>query len=129
MKISTVVGVALVAGLTVWACGDDDETEADRKGIGAQCTKDDECQTGQKCLAFKGGYCGLTPCTGDADCPQASACVTHEGANYCFRICIDKAECNVNRTIGVNESNCSSNTTFVSGTMGRKACIPPSSTP
>ena len=129
MKTFKVLVATLVAALTLLSCGDDDETEADRKGIGAQCKMPEDCQTGQQCLAFKGGYCGLAGCTADTDCPQASACVTHEGTNYCFRICADKAECNVNRTIGLNESNCSANTTFVSGAKNRKACLPPSSTP
>ena len=116
------------------ACGDDD-TEADRLGVGAQCMTMDDCFQDpdgdppivQECLPqFKGGYCGLMNCTHDIDCPEPSACIAHEdGTNYCFRICIDKPECNVNRDLE-NESNCSSSATFVDGTMGRKACIPPS---
>ena len=116
--------------LGVQACGDDDDgTEADRLGVGAQCIDSTECdqETQQVCLTqFRGGYCGLTGCQGDNDCPEASACVTHDdGSNYCFRICADKAECNANRDLD-NESNCSSSTTFVDGAQGRKACIPPS---
>lgn len=81
----------------------------------------------QVCLMeFKGGYCGIQGCQADADCPEDAACVTADGVtNYCFRICIDKAECNANRDLE-NESNCSSNITFLSGANGRKACIPPS---
>lgn len=109
------------------ACGDD-STEADRLGIGAQCTESNECDTemGQSCLQFKGGYCGEAACLHDTDCPEASACIAHtDGTNYCFRTCADKAECNENRDVE-NEANCSSNVTFVDGTMGRKACVPPS---
>jgi len=46
--------------------------------------------------------------------------------NYCFRICVDKAECNLNRDVDV-EANCSSSVDFVDGKKGAKACIPPSS--
>jgi hypothetical protein len=116
--------VALVLGSA--ACGSD----ADDLGVGAQCTMNDDCNQddgAQTCLAFKGGYCGLMGCANDADCPEASACITHtDSVNYCFRICADKAECNENREVE-NESNCSSNVTFTDGTMGRKACVPPSS--
>jgi hypothetical protein len=120
------------------ACGDDSSgsgTQADRIGVGAQCTKNSDClQTGgdggivQTCLTeFKGGYCGLKGCTGDTSCPDGSACVTHDnGQNYCFRICRDKSECNLNRTPAV-ESNCSSNVDFVAGKSALKACVPPSS--
>jgi hypothetical protein len=121
---------ALAIVLLLAACGDDD-TEADRLGVGAQCTATEECNPDIDlvCLdQFKGGYCGLQGCTGDIDCPEASACVTDGGGvNFCFRICIDKAECNVNRDLE-NESNCSSSITFIDGDMGRKACIPPSGT-
>jgi hypothetical protein len=85
----------------------------------------------QRCLTqFKGGYCGLQNCTSHAACPEGSACVVHEdGDRYCFRSCIDKAECNVNRTPD-NESNCSSSVTYVDGdkSLG-KACVPPSGNP
>ncbi|MFN0246488.1 MAG: hypothetical protein ACKV2T_06245 [Kofleriaceae bacterium] len=118
--------LALLAILLVACSGDG--TEADRLGIGAQCTESNECDTemGQSCLAFKGGYCGEADCLRDTDCPDSSACIAHDdGTNYCFRTCIDKAECNANRD-PENEANCSSNVTFVDGDMGRKACVPPS---
>jgi len=109
------------------ACGG---SEADRLGIGAQCTNNDECDdtTMQTCLTqFKGGYCGLQNCAHDTDCVEDSACIAHtDGQNYCFRICVDKPDCNANRDLE-NEANCSSSATFVDGTNGRKACIPPSS--
>ena len=116
--------IALVAIGFGFACGND----ADDLGVGAQCTSDDQCDsaTMQHCLMFKGGYCGIMACTHDTDCPELSACIAHtDGVNYCFRTCIDKPECNANRD-PINESNCSSNVTFVDGTMGRKACVPPS---
>lgn len=120
------VAVCLVA--LGGGCGDD--TEADRFGVGAECTSTDECnqETNQECLtAFAGGYCGIQDCVDDLDCPDASGCVAHtDGINYCFRICVDKLECNRNRSVDV-ESNCSSNVDFVEGAQGRKACVPPSS--
>jgi hypothetical protein len=119
---------ALLLSVLALGCGDDNES--DRLGVGAECTMTDECNTdnGQSCLTqFKGGYCGVQGCTGDIDCPESSACITHtDSINYCFRTCIDKAECNANRTVD-NESNCSANVTFVDGAMSRKACVPPSS--
>ena len=109
------------------ACGDG--TEADRLGVGAQCVSTDDCNPDIQatCLPqFKGGYCGLTGCTGDADCPEASACIRHtDGESYCFRVCLDKAECNVNRD-AENEANCSGSVEFVDPDDGRKACVPPS---
>ena len=110
------------------ACGDDD-TEADRLGVGAQCESTDQCDPDIDLLClpqFKGGYCGLQGCEADEDCPEASACVLHEdGETYCFRICADKSECNANRDLE-NEANCSSSAEFVEGAEGRKACVPPS---
>lgn len=117
----------LCLAITVVACGGD---EADKLGIGAECTANDQCdaETDQLCLtAFAGGYCGIRDCVDDEDCPGASGCVAHtDGTNYCFRVCTDKADCNANRGVD-NESNCSSNVTFVEGAQGRKACVPPSS--
>ncbi len=121
----------LFLGLPLAACSDDDDdlSEADRIGVGAACENDMGCVEEAMCLQqFKGGYCGLTGCTTDLDCPEASACVAHDdGENYCFRICTDKAQCNVNRPVDA-ESNCSSNINFVdpSGKNGIKACVPPS---
>jgi hypothetical protein len=115
----------MLAGATFVACGSD----ADDIGVGAQCTMNNECNQddgAQTCLPFKGGYCGLMGCANDDDCPDASACITHtDQVNYCFRICVDKPDCNANRDVE-NESNCSSSVTFVEGSMGRKACVPPS---
>lgn len=117
----------VLAAALVLGCGGDG-TDADRKGIGAQCTKADDCRSGQQCLAFKGGYCGLADCMNDAACPEGSACVRHtDGRNYCFRVCADKPDCNRHRAVEV-EANCSSNVTFVEGNKSRKACVPPSGT-
>lgn len=129
--------VGAVAG-----CGNDDGTEADRIGVGAECTvnpggdppstcpvvQKDEMDIQLKCLTqFKGGYCGLEDCMGDADCPDGSACIAHtDGQKYCFRVCQDKPECNRNRSAD-NESNCSANIDFVDERNERKACVPPSS--
>jgi hypothetical protein len=112
--------------LTFVGCGGNN---ADSLGVGAQCTMTSDCNTKLKevCLTqFKGGYCGLEGCLHDTDCPADSACVMHtDGNNYCFRICVDKTECNANRD-PVNEANCSSSVTFVDSAQNRKACVPPS---
>ena len=120
------IGVALVG------CSDD-ETEADRVGVGAECTASAECESDDEdidlvCLTqFDAGYCGLEGCEGDVDCPDGSACVTHDdGMNYCFRLCDDKPECNVNRSVD-DEANCVGSITFVDPRNERKACEPPSS--
>jgi hypothetical protein len=127
-------------GLCCWVtlifiagCGGNGETEADRLGVGAQCTAGAQCATVDEleleCLTqFKGGYCGLEGCAGDVDCPEGSACVTHsgDGKNYCFRVCLDKPDCNRNRA-AENEANCVGSIDFVDPRNERKACEPPSS--
>ncbi|MDH4281719.1 MAG: hypothetical protein OEV36_03615 [Myxococcales bacterium] len=123
-----VLGAWTVAGL-VAGCGDG-STEADRIGVGAECTASAECpsdmEVALECLTqFKGGYCGLEGCMGDADCPEGSACVTSEGNNFCFRLCLDKPDCNRNRSLE-NESNCVGSISFVDPRNERKACEPPS---
>lgn len=114
---------ALLLAVAVGACG----TPAQQAGIGIECAADDDCNDDNKCLAFKGGYCGLEDCDSDEDCPGGSACVTHDdGENYCFLLCRDKPECNGGRS-GENESNCSGNITFIDAQDdGVKACVPPS---
>ena len=127
LHIALVVAT-LMFSWTLVGCGDDDTSEADRRGVGAQCTANGDCtEAEQTCLTqFKGGYCGIQNCQNDAACPEGSACVTHDDSNnYCFLVCGNKSDCNTNRS-AVNEANCSSSTTFVEGANGRKACIPPS---
>ena len=135
---STILTPALLwlCAAALVGCGDDDhEVDADALGIGASCTRDEDCHDGapdagetQDCLTqFKGGYCGLTDCMATSDCPDGSACVRHDdGNNYCFRTCLDKAECNAHRGPD-EESNCSSNIDFVGGSKSElgKACVPP----
>ena len=114
----------LLIALVCLGCSDN---KADSLGVGAQCTMTSDCNTDlhEICLPFKGGYCGLEGCAHDADCPTDSACIAHtDGQNYCFRTCTDKSQCNANRD-PINEANCSSTATFVDGTNGRKACVPP----
>ena len=115
--------------LVAMGCGDDDGgTEADRAGVAAQCSADEDCaETAPNCLAqFKGGYCGIAGCQSDADCPDASACVAHsDGQNYCFRLCTNKADCNRNRSAEW-EANCSSSVDFIDPAQTAKACVPPS---
>jgi len=129
MRCSIIV-LSILAIAPLAACGDDDNnggTEADRHGIGAICSANEDCfEQGQTCLPFKGGYCGVADCTGDEMCPSGARCVAHtDGKNYCFRVCTDKTQCNFNRPLEF-ESNCSSNITFVSGGKSTKACVPPS---
>jgi hypothetical protein len=136
MKITLCLLAVLVA-LGFVACGDDDGgTEADRVGVGADCVTDDGCLQPEddagprlECLTqFKGGYCGIEDCASNEDCPEGSACVDHDdGSEYCFRVCTEKSECNINRSSDV-ESNCSSNIEFVDDTTTGKACVPPSGT-
>ena len=124
--VSSPLLISLAVALLAGACGDDD-AEADELGVGAECAGDDDCGPEQTCLSFKGGYCGLEGCAANADCPQGSLCVAHDdGKNYCFRICLDKAECNRNRSAEL-EANCSSSIVFVEPQTGVKACVPPSS--
>jgi hypothetical protein len=115
----------------IGACSDSGGggSEAVRHGVGAACSTSTDCtEMGQSCLAFKGGYCGVADCTSDASCPQGSACVAHtDGKNYCFLICVEKVDCNLNRPVLEEQANCSANVTFVSGNKGSKACVPPSS--
>jgi hypothetical protein len=129
MGRSLCLGVSLLVSLAIAGCGDDDgASEAERRGIGAGCVSDDECsEAGQRCLTFKGGYCGLSDCTTNEDCPSGSACVAHDdGDTYCFLVCRDKPECNDHRPLE-SQSNCSSNITFTdASTAGVKACVPPS---
>jgi len=122
----------LLTSTLLGACGDDDPpppgSEATLRGVGAACTSDDQCQEeGQRCLNFKGGYCGVADCQSDLDCPQGSACVTFEGANYCFLLCTDKPQCNVHRPVA-DEANCVGSITFVEANahQSHKACEPPS---
>ena len=125
----------LLVVLAFCACGDDPlPFHADLLGVGAECARDTDCVTDSRdggfdgrCLTqFKGGYCGVQGCESHGDCPLGAACVAHEdGRNYCFRICRDKSECNVNRSPD-SESNCSSSVTYVEGDTGAKACVPPS---
>ena len=132
-RLMYVMACVMVAGVAA-GCGDEG-TEADRIGVGAQCTDDGQCESADEeitlvCLTeFTGGYCGLEGCTGDVDCPQGSACVTNDnGTNYCYLVCTEggKEECNRNRSVE-NESNCSANIEFVDQHDEGKACVPPSS--
>ena len=127
-----VLGCLMVVGVFA-GCGDDG-TEADRIGVGAQCTADGECESADEeielvCLTqFTGGYCGLEGCTEDAGCPEGSACFTYDGDgnNYCFRICQDKPDCNRNRE-EANWANCVANLKFEGQEKEGKVCVPPSS--
>ena len=106
------------------ACGNG--TEADEQGVGAECDSSSDCDDEQDCLDFKGGYCGIEDCLDDEDCPDGSLCVTHDDdVNYCFLVCEDKSDCNINRSDDV-ESNCSANVDFVKNHPNTKACVPPS---
>jgi hypothetical protein len=125
-QIATTALTSFLLGALALGCGGGG-SEAQRRGVGAACARDTDCsETGQTCLAFKGGYCGLASCVNDAGCPAGSACVAHtDGKNYCFLICTDKPQCNAYRSVDV-EANCSSSVAFVDATLNRKACVPPS---
>jgi hypothetical protein len=132
--------ITVVFALGAQGCvdgGGDGGTEADKLGVGAACVADEECDEkgalgpdGEPivlaCLQdYKGGYCGLKGCSANDECPESSVCVSMEdGENYCFRRCLDKAECNANRPEEV-WANCSSNVTFVEEDTEGKACVPP----
>ena len=107
----------------LFGCG----PEADRIGVGAECSGDDDCHEELECLTeFSGGYCGFEGCESHADCPEYSSCVDYDSDNnYCFRDCESKAECNANRDAD-NEANCASNVDFTEDTGGLRACVPPS---
>jgi hypothetical protein len=127
MHKATMAVLGLLLASAAYSCGDDDGTAADRLGVGAQCTQSEQCSAGQTCLPFKGGYCGLADCTANDDCPAGSLCVSHaDTKNYCFRSCVDKSECNQNRSADL-EANCVSNIDFVEAATQGKACVPPSS--
>ena len=128
-----------VVSLGLGACGDDGHggTEADELGVGAECVSNEDCLQSDadggittRCLQqFTGGYCGIEDCASIDDCPEHSACVAHDdGKNYCFRLCLDKGECNINRSSD-SESNCSANVVYVDGSKDEigKSCVPPSS--
>lgn len=126
--------ISSLAALALSACNSGNE--ADRVGVGASCSVDGDCPELEcdvepcpelVCLTqFTGGYCGLSDCVDDADCPFGSACVAHtDGEQYCFRICLNKPECNRNRGPD-EESNCSSSVDFIVEQDAR-ACVPPSS--
>lgn len=124
----------LTPGLLLQCHEDEHATEADDFGVAAPCEVDDDCINERNddsdfvltCLTnFKGGYCGIRDCTEHADCPEGSACVEHsDGMAYCFRVCVDKSECNANRDVD-NEANCSANIDWLGDDVG-KACVPPS---
>ena len=121
--------LALLALAPMAGCADDDDggTAADNVGVGAECAVNDDCtEADQTCLTqFKGGYCGVADCQADSDCPSGSLCVTHDdGANYCFLECVEKTDCNRNRSVD-NESNCVGSVTFVNADNKGKACEPP----
>ena len=124
----------LVVVVLCIGCGGEAGSEADEVGVGAECEESADCpeldtEAGDlECLTqFKGGYCGREGCDVNEDCPEGSACVLHDdGGNYCFLLCTDKSECNVNRSPD-SESNCSSNVEFADEETDGKACVPPSS--
>jgi len=132
------VGLFVLIGV-MSACGEEDRSaEADKLGVGGECEMNEDCpavdrtnmegeleEVQLQCLdSFKGGYCGIADCVVDADCPDGARCVAHtDGMNYCFRVCVDKSECNANRGPDV-EANCSANIDFVDA-GGGKACVPP----
>ncbi|MBW1756957.1 MAG: hypothetical protein JRJ80_12400, partial [Deltaproteobacteria bacterium] len=108
----------MIVGIAA-GCSGDEGTEADRIGVGAECTADPGADPPSTCpvvemdiqldclTQFTGGYCGLEGCEGDVGCPEGSRCCPEgsrcvantDGKNYCFRVCQDKPECNRNRSV------------------------------
>jgi hypothetical protein len=130
MSVARLCGSILFSICVLAACGDDDDDDssaAQRRGVGSTCAGDGDCkEPGQRCLDFKGGYCGVADCTSNAECPAGSACVRHDdGESYCFLICTSKPECNRTRRPDA-EANCASNIEFVDADTAIKACVPPS---
>ena len=126
--INWLLSAALVFLSGGLACGGG--TEADEQLIGAECATAADCDDDNPdtdeldcILDFAGGYCGRKGCTASSECPEASLCASYESSTYCFRSCVDKSECNHNRSLE-NESNCSSNIDPVEGGEA-KLCIPP----
>lgn len=120
------IPLGLLVGVV--ACGSN-QSPANQLGVGADCTMTSQCmQPAQVCLTqFKGGYCGVSGCLHDSDCPGGSACVTEDnGTNYCFLICTQKTDCNLNRS-AADESDCNSSLAFVDGDTNVKVCRPPDS--
>jgi len=114
------------------ACGDDDGSEAVRRGVGAACAADTDCtEEGQMCLTeFKGGMCGIADCTASSECPSGSVCVEDPALtrNYCLLACEDKPECNVHRPVGDDEASCNSTLNAIDaddGGIDTKVCRPP----
>ena len=128
MRLTVLAAATLAwAVATVSSCGGDNTS--DRIGIAGECIQDTDCRKVDDiqltCLTmFKGGYCGLAGCQQDEDCPLGSVCINEAGVNYCFRECVDKPECNANRTVD-NEANCVASVTRV-GASTSKVCVPPS---
>ena len=122
-------------------CGDDEAAHADRLGIAAECEADEDCAPGLSCvLDFKNGYCGLKGCTADPPqdatgpcpegelcCPAGAVCVAHgtPALNYCFRSCLEKPDCNANRS-EESAANCVGSIDPVDPGYTGKACEPPS---
>jgi len=128
--------VLAIVGMGLSGCGDDsddDGSEADKLGVGAECVSSADCLTegdgglNLTCLTqFKGGYCGIEGCTSNDDCPDQSKCVAHDDGNdYCFRACTEKPDCNANRDAD-NEANCVGSVDYVDTDTTGKACVPPS---
>jgi hypothetical protein len=127
MRITSINVFAIWVVLVGGACSGDNGAEADKLGVGAGCSQNDDCQKEQRCLDFKGGYCGIEGCSQNKDCPEGSVCVAHDDGNaYCFRTCVEKIDCNRNRSAEF-EANCSSNVDFAEAGTKTKVCVPPSS--
>jgi hypothetical protein len=135
-KFRRVVFLGSLLG-ALFGCGGGNE--ADRLGVASECETQSDCPMVRidgedvqlRCLTqFDGGYCAIEGCNGAGDCPDGATCVAHEdGKDYCFRECLNKSECNANRSSD-SEANCSANFDYKDPSddeSGMKACIPPSS--
>ena len=136
-RLMYVIAAVMLLG-AVAGCGGDDSTEADRIGVGAECTVDSSADPPSTCpvvemdiqldclTQFKGGYCGLEGCTGDVTARRGRPASPMTTARTTASEFVRTSRIATNRSVE-NESNCVGSITFVDDRNERKACEPPSS--
>ena len=99
-------------------------------GTGAACAEDRDCDVDQYCLTdIAGGYC-TEACESDDDCPARSACARFDPADElptCLGLCIDTADCQVDRPDDPNVScvtSAESLPLFVTPDREGRLCLP-----
>jgi hypothetical protein len=61
---------------------------------GQRCTRSEDCQGAQACIAGPGGYCAVIGCEAGG-CPEGSACATLGGRPMCLATCVGPGGCRV----------------------------------